>query len=453
MAITPAAGWRVNSAGNGVEQIPGYSPSNPTGSTAVATPVVSTPTGGYTGEQTPAQRAAAYKAAGIADPNPPAATIASIYGSGLTQTEQDINAFAGDARGNATAPVNEQEIRDRIAKQLQAETDALNRIYDEKLRVARIGGESALGSNAAISARRGLLGSDFGTAQNQKILDNNAEVYGGIDAERGAAIAALTSKGAAMIRDEIAQKNELKRQSTADYITFLGQQETRRTTRAKDAATRALSANIDLSSLDTASIKAIADSYQISPDALLTEYTSAKAAKDKAKLEADKAAADLKEKQLEAEKKRYITLADGVTLYDPTTGKIVAENPKNFAPKAPPKSPLPIGKGTPTGFTQTDIKQGDAVLRTGRDASGTPIGNPIGPDGYIDPAVYVKLLTHWTQNGGTRDAFFSYYPVATYINPANTDVWAQLGIPNPNLTPNYKGTVPKPKTTTGNRSI
>ena len=417
----------------------------------------SSTTGGYTGGQTPEQRAAAYRDAGIADPNPPQPTIASIYGSGLTQAEQDINKFTGDFRDAATAPVDEQGIRDKIAKQLQAETDALNRIYDEKLRVARIGGESALGSNAAISARRGLLGSDFGTAQNAKVLDNNAAVYGGIDAERAAAIGALTSKGMAAVRDEIATKNALKQQSTADYISFLGQQETRRTSRVKDAATRALSAGIDLSALAAGDLKAIADSYQIAPDALLREYTTSKSVQDKAKADAASAAAEEKRKADDAAAKalkdRYITLSDGVTLYDTKENKVIAENVKNFAPKAPAKGPLPIGKGTPTGFTQDDIKQGDAVLRTGRDASGTPIGNPIGADGYIDPGVYVKLLSHWTSKGGTRDSFFSYYPVATYINPANTTVWAELNVPNPNLTPNYKGTVPKPKTTTGSRSI
>lgn len=442
MAITALPGWKVDPNNpNGVVQdtapsyLPGvqYKPGTTELGGGGTAPAATTPTG-------------------TASP-----TIASIYGSGLTQSEKDIEGLTGGFRDTATAPVDEQAIRDRVTKQLQMETDAINRIYDEKLRVARIGGESALGSNAAISARRGLLGSDFGTAQNAKVLENNAAVYGGIDAERAASIGALTSKGAGMIRDEIAEKNRLKQQDTANYITFLGQQETRRTSRTKDAATRALSSGIDLSVLAAGDLKAIADSYQISPDALMQEYTSSKKVRDDAKLAADKAAAKEKreadEAALDLEKKRYITLSDGVTLYDTKTNKVVAENVKNFAPKAPPKGPLPIGKGTPTGFTQDDIKQGDAVLRTGKDVTGAPIGNPIGPDGYIDPGVYVKLLTHWTQNGGTRDAFFSYYPVATYINPANTTVWAELGIPNPKLIQNFKGTEPAKKSSTSGRSI
>ncbi len=91
----------------------------------------------------------------------------------------------------------------------------------------------------------------------------------------------------------------------------------------------------------------------------------------------------------------------------------------------------PIGKGTPTGFTQADVRTGDQILRTGVDASGAKIGNAEGPDGHIDPAVYVALFQHWIQSGGTKDAFFTYYPVDRYINPANTWVWSQLDIPNP----------------------
>lgn len=115
---------------------------------------------------------------------------------------------------------------------------------------------------------------------------------------------------------------------------------------------------------------------------------------------------------------------------------------------ATPKSSgggTPIGKGTPAGFTQSDIKAGDSILRTGIDSAGTRIGNPIGSDGYIDPGVYVALLNHWIQAQGTRDSFFSYYPVDRYINPANTWVWDSLGIANPKLQAGYKGTVVAPK--------
>lgn len=91
----------------------------------------------------------------------------------------------------------------------------------------------------------------------------------------------------------------------------------------------------------------------------------------------------------------------------------------------------PIGKGTPTGFTQADVKSGDQVLRTGIDAGGNRVGNAMGEDGYIDPAVYAMLLQYWIGSGGTKDSFFTYYPVDRYINPENTWIWSELGIENP----------------------
>jgi YD repeat-containing protein len=88
--------------------------------------------------------------------------------------------------------------------------------------------------------------------------------------------------------------------------------------------------------------------------------------------------------------------------------------------------------GFPPNTTQTDINEIETALKSGY-YSGQKIGNPIGSDGYIDPASYVQLMNYWTSSsvGGTKQAFLTKFPVKTYINPANTWVWGQLGIPNP----------------------
>lgn len=343
------------------------------------------------GEQTSAQRAAAYNAAGVQQPAVGTApkNIGDIYGAGLSDTDKLFNDFVDQARTKATQTVDEQAIRDNIQKQLQAETDAINKIYDERLRVARIGGENNLGTTAAINARRGLLGSDFGNTQRADTENRNAQVYAGIDAERGAAISALTNKGAAMIRDEIAQKNSLRSQSTTDYINYLAKQEERRSSRVKDAVARALSAGIDLATASQSELKAVADSYQISPDALMREYGVEKTAKDKATAEAEAKKAEEARKAQDAVtkalKEQYITLSDGVTLYDTKTGKIVAENAKNFAPKAPPRPVTP--KGDPitvqrTKDTAARIINGQGSLDGLTPTMKTDVKNQLYKEGY-----------------------------------------------------------------------
>lgn len=244
---------------------------------------------------------------------PAPVSIKDAYGS-LSPNDQAIDTAVGVYRDASQAPVDEQAIRDATMKRLQAEIDATNRVFTEKLRQAHIAGEGRLGQNAAISARRGLLGSDFGASANDKVTNDNAGIYSGIGDEQAAAIAGITEKGAQMARQEIADKNAVKQQSATDYIAFLGKQEERRTSRTGDAAARALAAGIDLSSASSADVKAIADSYQISPDALVSSYVSAKNA-------AAKNAADLAATNATAAKPVGVSTTDNVYQIDPKTGQ------------------------------------------------------------------------------------------------------------------------------------
>lgn len=204
----------------------------------------------------------------------------NIYGN-VSATDQGIDTSLTGYKTAADAPVDEQAIRDATMKRLQTEIDATSAVFAEKMRQAHIAGEGRLGQNAAISSRRGLLGSDFGAQANDKVTTDNNAIYAGIDAEKGAAIAAINNKGLEMARQEIADKNAAKQQGAANYITYLSEAEKRKATRTTEAAKRALAAGVDLTSLDQSSLKAIADSYQISPDALIASYTDTALAQQK----------------------------------------------------------------------------------------------------------------------------------------------------------------------------
>jgi hypothetical protein len=239
-------------------------------------------------------------------------TIKDLYG-GLTPDDTAINNAVGIYRDASQAPVDEQAIRDNVTKQLQAEIDATNSVYAEKLRQAQIVGQGQLGQNAAISARCGLLGSDFGAAANDTVNKNNEAVYSGIGDEQAAAIAGITDKGNALAQQEIAAKNAVKQQSASDYISFLSTQDQRRTTRTTDAAQRALAAGIDLTTASPDDINAIASSYQIAPDALVSSYVSAKNTAAKAK-------ADLASTVAGTTKPVFGTVGTVGYQFNPTTG-------------------------------------------------------------------------------------------------------------------------------------
>jgi hypothetical protein len=222
----------------------------------------------------PAQSLAQIQAA--AQPAAPAApTISSLYG-GESDSDKALDATTGVYATQANTPVDEAAIRAGVTSQLQSEIDATNQVYNQKLNEAQIAGANNVGSNTAINARSGLTGSDFGNATSQNVLSKNNDVYSGIGDERTAALAAITNAGNSEATAEIAAKNTAKQQSATDYINFLSQQDSRKTSRTQNAASQALAAGMDLTDPSSADVKSIASSYNIDPAALVSSFVSAK---------------------------------------------------------------------------------------------------------------------------------------------------------------------------------
>lgn len=302
------------------------------------------------GESTPAynQRIAAYNASKNTTPTKPSPTVGSLYGS-VSDADKFVDSSTNYYKGIAETSVDEGSIRSSTMRALQAEIDATNNMFAEKLREAQQQGLGRVGSGTAIQARRGLLGSDFGASQTQSINDENTSINNGIRAEQSAAISAITGRGNKMAQEEIAAKNAARQQGAEAYLKYLGEGETRRTTRTTEAAKRALAAGFDLSSADDASIKAIADSYQISPDTLRVAYKDMFDAEEAAKVEAeaqaakDALAADLTRSTIS--KNGRMELSEGSAVYD-AQGNRLAYNPKTYKPEVS-SSVVGIGGNSP----------------------------------------------------------------------------------------------------------
>lgn len=123
--------------------------------------------------------------------------------------------------------VDENAIRRATMKMFQGQIDATNQVYDQLLNEARLEGEGRLGSQRAIAARGGILGSDFAGAQKKKVQDFNTDIYRSIGAERRAAIAAIEGAGRQYAQQEIAAKRQARQQDAETYLNFLANKETR----------------------------------------------------------------------------------------------------------------------------------------------------------------------------------------------------------------------------------
>ncbi len=217
-----------------------------------------------------------------ATPMPTAGQIAS----GAIPGEDPALQAAYDAQGKAIqatqGPIDEQAIRDQAIQKFQTQIDALDRYYatlkSQRQAAETTLGKGRLGSNSAIEARRGLIGSDFGAAQTDKINQNEADIQRGIadqvDAEHNAQVQAILGNARSNADAEIAAKNAAKTKGAQEYIDFLKGAAERKQTAAATAIQNLIAANSNPSDAD---LKQLATTLGMDVQTIKSQLTSAKA--------------------------------------------------------------------------------------------------------------------------------------------------------------------------------
>lgn len=277
-------------------------------------------------------------------------TIESVYKDVPKVSTPDSNVDESIERGlsiygGSAAPIDEDAIRRSTLDRFQKEVDAVNQVYADKLVEAQMEGRNRLGSSRAIAARSGTLGSDFGAAQKDKVLGQNRQIEGSIDAERLARIESIFNKANTAAADEIAAKRKAQQEGLDSYLKFLGAKTERKTAGLNSIAAAFVDQGIDPNEVDPAKLKDLAKSYGITEDEIIANYATTKKAKD-----AEKKAAELETAKTEAEiasKKRF-TVNEGDALYelqDDGSYKYLGKNPKTTTPGSGSKITLAqVGK-------------------------------------------------------------------------------------------------------------
>lgn len=223
-------------------------------------------------------------------------TVGDAYKGLIPGTDNSQDA-AYDMYGNIlkdqTQPYDENTIRQNTMNRFQSEIDALNRMYAEKkaaqLKRDTLAGEGRLGQNAAINARRGLLGSDFGASATDKVNTTNNEIIQGnqnlLDTELSDKVESILGQARQEANDEIKAKQAARISGAKDYIDFL-----KGAAERKDARISSTLANIynnDITPND-ATFKSLATQLGVSVEDLKGKYKQGKVAYDKANAEAVK---------------------------------------------------------------------------------------------------------------------------------------------------------------------
>jgi hypothetical protein len=230
----------------------------------------------------------------------------------------------------ANTVVDEKAINRAQLKLFQREIDATNKVYDQMLRSAQMEGQGRLGSQGAMNARAGILGSDFSAAHENEVRGYNRGIEGGIQAERSAKIGAIMGTARKAAADEIAEKNKAKKEGAESYLTYLGNKSTRKNENRKKLAQALYDQEVDPSSMDKAELDEIAKQYGVTTADVISDYSSYKTEAD-----ASASKADLEKRKTESEiaKNGRVELSEGAALVDPATGKVIYKNPKTYEPK------------------------------------------------------------------------------------------------------------------------
>lgn len=338
---------------------------------------------------------------------------------------------------NANTAIDETAIRSNTLSKFQAEIDALNKVYAEKKQLEQIAGAGRMGGVAAVGARRGLIGSDFGIAQENNQTQANTEAVNSIENERLSKYNAIMSDARSYADTEIAKKEAARKLSSEDYLKYIASQQATRKSTTSEFAKRIYDAGTG----DKTDFAKIAGELGVSVESLKQVYDSYKKEQDKVLAEKKKTdeATLLKEgySYIGTPAERDSLKAKGYIIQE-INGRTYAKTPKTTTKtvkigsttysitqdemgKVINKSVVGSGGGTGTGSGNGKFILSDATAAMSQSLDEARKG---GAEGFISREDWDTLMSQWMQAGGTAKAFADNFK--QYANP--TDTYKYLGL-------------------------
>lgn len=170
------------------------------------------------GNQSPTPAPVASPITPAASPNTTSAGQSAIGLSGLNiKTPLSAAEYAAQ---NALQ-IDEQAIRERVRSEQQAQIDAVNAIYDDMVKGQGRVNDANMGSTRAINARSGLIGSDFGNANDSNQRAAGQQAVTAINRERGLKIAAIFSQIDGAVMEKVAAEKAAALGKAEEYNKYL----------------------------------------------------------------------------------------------------------------------------------------------------------------------------------------------------------------------------------------
>jgi hypothetical protein len=292
-------------------------------------------------------------------------------------------------------PIDEKAIARNQRKLFQAEIDATNRVYDDMLAQERLAGQGRLGTNAAISARGGLLGSDFGVAQANNVSAANSQAQQAVQNERMAKIGGIMGTMRKAVADEMTEKRAARQQGAENYISYLASARERKENNRNLAARAILDAGLDPATMDPTELDAVGKEAGLSAQEIIMAYKDLQSASAAEGLKTSKTQAEIDKINSDIENAGFFNLSEGQSRYD-KDGKVIASKGKTYAP----------GTGSGGGVPST-------IATTVRDR----LESMRGSDTYTNTAEYLNEYSSYVEAGGSPEQFLKSFDPDKYVNP------------------------------------
>ena len=388
----------------------------------------------------------------LTEPTTPADAYKGLIGqTGSEDYNQFYSNWLAQQRAAAEAPIDEAAIRQKTLEQFQAEIDALNQLYAQKRKEALQQIEAAKGSSAAIQARRGLLGSDFGVAQTATIQKAGEDVLSSLDAERAAKEQAILSEGRTAGSAEIEKQTAAKKEAMNAYLEALKSEGTKTAANKAETIRRILANNI---AVNDNMLKTLAEQLGVPFEELKADYNIAKASQAAsqatAELKAQKEALDIEktsaeisnlknqpEKDMIAKGYAYVATPAQRDALKKQGYSITTLNGRTYA-KPPQTKTIQIGK---SDYLITFDEAGNIIGKTLLGSSGTGTGSKTssgstfnkklaqskieqffyqqsGNSKKVSPDDYYLAKQAWVEDGGKEEDFDTIFYKRLYTHPA-----------------------------------
>lgn len=234
-------------------------------------------------------------------------------GSDSMQTQNDFLANYG------LSSSEEDKIRNDTLARWQDQINATKASYATLLKEQQALGVGRLGETTAVQARRGMLGSDMGAGLTEGVRGLNLSKEQGVLESQNTAIANIMAQANADAQAEINAKRAAKSGGYTAYTNYQNTFKDEQKKKYNNMVSSFLLSNIDPSTMDKLELNKIAKIYGTTTQDIINDYLVAKDTKAK--------------EDAKAAKDGYMSVSEGSTVIDPTTGKVIYRAPKTYAPK------------------------------------------------------------------------------------------------------------------------